>query len=206
VANPTNFRLNRGNIANLSLVNNKAILGLSDIKDAGEMLFEEGGECFYNYVSSLGVLKEPDLIILSSKHHYYYDPEEMKNIKTIINIKELNQIKQIIPFLHACLDFLPEKSNFIGCFIDFEKLIGYAPGNLSDTYTERVNTEDQEHGLVSRLPFINIIYSIFDSKTHRYMSKKSISLLLKEYGFKVMDMTEYHNFTYFHSQKMNFSN
>jgi hypothetical protein len=198
--------LNTGNIANLSLVNNKAILGLNNTKDAIDMLFEEGGERFYNYVSSLGVLKEPDLIVLSSKHHYYYDPEEMKNIKTVINIKELNQIRQIIPFLHSCLDFLPEKSNFIGCFIDNEKLKGYESRYLSATSTERVNTEDQEHGVVSRFPFINIIYSIIDSKAHRYMSKKSISLLFKEYGFKVMDMTEYQNFTYFHSQKINFYN
>jgi hypothetical protein len=206
VANLTNHHLNQGHIANLSLVHNKAFWGLSNTNNAIDMLFEEGGERFFNYVTSLGVLKEPDLIVLTSKHHYYYDPEEMKNIKTIINIKELNHIKPIMPFLHSCLDFLPEKSNFIGCFIDFEKLNGYESRNLSDSDTERMNTEDQEYGVVSRFQFINIIYSLIDSKTDRHMSKKSVSLLLQEYGFKVMDMTAYHNFTYFHSQKINFCN
>ncbi len=201
MANITNIQLNQTNITNLRVVNGAAYSNISTTKNAIDTLIEEGGESFYNYVDWLGLSKEPDLIVLSSKHHYYYDPEEINNTKTIVNIKELNQITQIKPFLHSCLYFLPEKSNFIGCFIDNEKINGYELRNLSNSYTDKKKDDKLENGIVSRFPFINMIYSLIDSKTNRYMSKRSISLLLKEFDFKVMDMTEYQTFTFFHAQK-----
>jgi hypothetical protein len=46
-----------------------------------------------------------------------------------------------------------------------------------------------------------MLYSIMDLKTNSYMSKRSVSFLLKSYGFKVMDMTEMNGLTFFYSQK-----
>ena len=106
--NPLKIPLNKG-------VTNEAI----------DILMAEGGESFYNYVDCLGLADEPDLIVLSSKHHYYYDPEEMNGFKTVINLKEFNQIKNIKSFLNSFLYYLPQKSNFIGCFTDNEKVNGY---------------------------------------------------------------------------------
>ena len=54
--------------------------------EAFNTLMAEGGESFYNYVDCLGLADEPDLVVLSSKHHYYYDPEEMNGFKTVINL------------------------------------------------------------------------------------------------------------------------
>jgi hypothetical protein len=198
----TGIQPNPTNITNLRLVTNSALLGLTNSRNAIEMLYAEGGESFCNYVDWLGFSQDPDLIVLSSKHHYYYEPGEMGNIKIVINVKELNKIKPIKPFLHSCLQFLPEKSNFIGCFIDNEKINGYELRTISDSYAfNKMNDDDLENGIVSRFPFINMIYSLIDSKTNRYMSTKNVTLLLKEFDFKVMDMTEYNGFTFFHSQK-----
>jgi hypothetical protein len=202
MANITNIQLNQMNTPNLRLVNGAGYSDISISGNAIDTLIEEGGVNFYNYVSWLGFSTEPDLIVLSSKHHYYYDPEEMNNTKTIINIKELNQIKEIKPFLNSCLHFLPEESNFIGCFIDNEKINGYELRDISNSNDDNVNDDDLENGIVSRFPFINMIYSLIDSKTNRYMSKKSITLLMKEFDFKVMDMTEYNGFTFFHARKI----
>jgi hypothetical protein len=200
-ANITNVLQNTTKISNLRIVNHHGYTDYKTTNKAIDMLMEEGGESFYNYVVWLGLIKEPDLVVLSSKHHYYYDPEEMHDTKTIINIKELNQIKQIKPFLHSCLNFLPEKSNFIGCFIDNEKINGYEIRNLSNSYSDNGTGDDIQNGIASRFSFINLLYSIIDSKTTRYMSKKSITLLLKEFDFKIMDMTECRGFTFFHAQK-----
>jgi hypothetical protein len=164
-------------------------------------LIEEGGESFYNYVDKLGLAKEEDLIVLSSHHHYYYDPEEMNNLRTVVNLKELNQIKDIKTFLKSCLHFLKTNSNFIGCFTDNEKINGYELRNKSSGDKKR-NLDALENGIISRYPFINMLYSILDLKTIRYMSKHSISSLLEDYGFKVMDMTEVNGLTFFHSQKV----
>jgi hypothetical protein len=201
VANITNILQNPTKISNLRIVNNPGYSDFNTNNKAIDILKEEGGESFYNYIGWLGLAKEPDLVVLSSKHHYYYDPEEMHNTRTVINVKELNQIKQIKPFLNSCLNFLPEESNFIGCFIDNEKINGYELRNLSNSYSDKKNDDDLENGIVSRFPFINMLYSLVDSKTNRYMSKKSITLLLKEYDFKIMDMTECRGFTFFHSRK-----
>jgi hypothetical protein len=201
MADITNIELNQTIISNPRFVKRAGYLGANTPKNAIDTLIEEGGESFYNYVNWRGLLREPDLIVLSSKHHYYYDPEEINNAKTIVNIKEINQINQIKPFLHSCLNALSEKSNFIGCFIDNEKINGYKLRNLSDSYADKVKDDDLENGIVSRYPFINMIYSLIDSRTNRYMSKKDISLLLKQFDFKIMDMTEYQAFTFFHAQK-----
>jgi len=46
------------------------------------------------------------------------------------------------------------------------------------------------------------LYSIIDSKTITYLSKSSVTFLLEDFGFKVMDMTLIDGFTYFHAQKV----
>jgi len=70
----------------------KRAVDLRPNNEAIDILISEGGESFYNYIEQLGLVNEPDLIVLSSEHHYYYDSEEMNRSKTIINLKELNQI------------------------------------------------------------------------------------------------------------------
>jgi hypothetical protein len=41
-----------------------------------------------------------------------------------------------------------------------------------------------------------------DLKTNTYMSEASVTSLLKDYGFKVVDMTETNGLTFFHSRKV----
>jgi hypothetical protein len=42
-----------------------------------------------------------------------------------------------------------------------------------------------------------MIYNMIDSRTNKYLSERSVSLLLGEHGFKVVDMTELDGLTYF---------
>jgi hypothetical protein len=165
-----------------------------------DILKAEGGDHFYKYVVSLGLAKNQNLMVLSSVHHYYYDPEEMSNFETVINIKELNKIKDLKTFLHSCLSNLPKESSFIGCFIDNEKINGYELNTRSLVDNRRSN-EAVENGIISSYPFINMLYSLMDSRVYTYMSVKGTTDLLKEFGFKIIDMTEYKGLTLFHSQK-----
>jgi hypothetical protein len=167
-----------------------------------EILTAEGGEKFYNYIDWLGLVKDPNLVVLSSLHNYYYDAEEMNNVKTVVNLIELNHLKHIKRLLHSIFHTMPQKSNFIGCFIDNEKINGYVLRNNSSSYHTKRSIDSIENGIVSQNPFINMLYCIMDSKTINYMSKRSVYLLLKSHGFKIMDMTELNGLTYFHSQKI----
>ena len=170
--------------------------------EAIDNLISEGGENFYNYVDSRGLSKDSSLIVLSSSHHYYYDYEEMINAKTVINLKELNRIKEIKSLLHSHLHFLPQSCNFVGCFVNNRKVERYTLRKHLTSGEISRNTDDVELGIVSRFPFINRLYSLMDSKTNKYLSEKSVALMLGVHGFKIMDMKEVNGLTFFHSRKV----
>jgi hypothetical protein len=172
------------------------------LNDALEVLIAEGGETFYNYVYRLGLTEDPNIVVLSSQHHYYYDAEELNNVSTVVNLKELNQIKQIKSFLHSSLRILPQKSNFIGCFVNNKKTNGYALRSNVSTIHDRKSFEALEHNIVSEVPFLNMIYGIMDSRTNNYMTTDIVTLMLEGYGCKVIDMTESNDLTYFHAKKI----
>jgi hypothetical protein len=187
--------MNNTNINLLKIPLNKGVTN-----KAIDTLMAEGGESFYNYVDCLGLAYEPDLVVLSSRHHYYYDPEEMNGFKTVINLKEFNQIKNIKSFLNSFLNYLPQESNFIGCFTDNEKVNGYELKYRSSNDHKR-GLDDIDNGIVSSFPFLNMLYSLMDSKIYNYMSRMTILQMLRDYGFKIVDMTEVRGLTLFHSQK-----
>jgi len=165
-------------------------------------LTNEEGDNFVNYIEQLDLVKDPNMVVLSSLHHYYYDAEEMIGIKTVINLKELNQVKQLKDFLHSIFHILPAGCNLIGCFVNNKKQSGFVLNTSpSDSYYRR-NSDAIENGIASSSPFLNMIYNLIDSKTNKYMSERSVSMLLGEHGFKVLDMTELDGLTYFCAQSL----
>lgn len=200
MVNEISIRENLMEIENLSLPVKSIDLIVAD--EAVDNLITEGGEDFYNYVNSIGLAKDPDLIVLSSRRGYYYDVQEMKNVKTVINLKELNKIKQIKSLFKSYLHFLPNSCNFIGCFVNNKKVERFVLRSSSDFIENKKCSDAIELGIFSSYPFINMLYSIMDLRTNTYMSEKSVTLLLKDYGYRVMDMTEFNGRTFFHSQKV----
>ena len=143
-------------------------------------LIAEGGENFFNYLEWHGLTNEDNMLVLSSRRHFYYDPVELMAITTLINVKKLNLIKHLDAFLHSIEHVLSPESNFIGCFSDWKTQKGA--------------------GIPSRMykGFINFI----DSKIDVDYDKKDVSKLLESHGFKVMDMTEINGLTYFRAQNL----
>jgi hypothetical protein len=143
-------------------------------------LIAEGGENFFNYLEWHGLTDEDNMLVLSSRHHYYYDPNELQEVTTLINVKKLNLIKHLDTFLHSIVHVLSPESNFIGCFSDWKTQKGT--------------------GITSRMykGFINFI----DSKIDVDYDKKDVSKLLESHGFKVVDMTEINGLTYFRAQNL----
>lgn len=172
-------------------------IDLTETKPVFELLTAEGGESFFNYIDWLGLAKDPDLIVLSSMHHYYYDADDLKDVRTVVNLMPLNQIKQIKGFFHSIYHLLPQKCYFIGCFVDHKKNFGFILKiNPLDKNSESVN-----QGILSRIPLLNKIYRMMDARTDKYLSGKNITLSLEDLGFKVLDMTELNGLTYFCAQK-----
>jgi hypothetical protein len=169
---------------------------------ASEILTDEGFENFAHYLEFLGLGNDPNLLVLSSLHHYYYDIEEMKNVKTVVNQKELNQIKHIKSFINSIFHILPTNCYFIGCFIDSKKQNGFILRKKSSVSHSSKDSGDIIYSLVSRIPFLNMLFSMIDPKTNKYISKIYTTLLLEDIGFKVLDMTELNGLTYFCARRL----
>ena len=160
----------------------------------------EGNSNFSSYLEWLGLSSDPKLVVLSSVHHYYYDAEEMKNIKTVVNLKELNYIKDINSFLHSMFLILPPKSYLLGCFVDSKKQNLFSFRQRKPLSGNNRQSEEFQNGISSRVPILNTLFTFLDAKTNKYLSGSNVTLLLENNGFKVTDMTELNGLTYFCSQ------
>lgn len=155
-----------------------------------------------DYLDRMGLVKESGMLVIPSSRHYFYDADDMKGIRTVITLRQLNYIREIHDFLRQITGLLPVKSNFIGCFVDNRTQSGTPekgsqPGQISD------KTEAYENGIESRIPFINRMYSIIDFRTNRYLTRRTVTSLLKESGLELVGMTEINGLTYFHARKNN---
>jgi hypothetical protein len=146
-------------------------------------LIAEGDENFFHYLNKQGLVNDPNLLVLPSSNHYYYDDNELKDVTTLINLKKLNLIKHLDSFLHTISDVLSPETNFVGCFYDS-------------------NTRKSE-GLASRLykRFINFL----DSRIDNEIDKNDVSKILESQGHTVIDMTVINGLTYFRTRNLGLS-
>jgi hypothetical protein len=143
-------------------------------------LIAEGGENFLNYLDRQGLVNDPNTLVLSSNHHYYYDNSELQGVTTLINMKKLNMISHLDSFLNTLCNVMAPQTNFIGCFSD------------SDI--------QKDNGLYNRI--YKSVINFLDSKTDKEIDKKDVSRILETQGYKIMDMTVINGLTYFRTQYM----
>lgn len=148
-----------------------------------ENILTEGGDDFFQYINWIGLAKEPNLMVLSSIHHYYYDHNDLKEIRTLINLRRLNQVRHIESFLHTLYRILPSRSYFVGCFKNSDR-----NGYRAKFYRPA--------------RFLNGLAGIIDSRNERGMSRNSVTKLLEDYGFKINDFTDINGLTYFYAMSL----
>jgi hypothetical protein len=158
-------------------------------------------EIFTNYLKKLHLANDPDILVLSSSGHYYYEREELKNVKILVNSKQLNHITQLKEFLNSILCVLPSESYLIGCFSDNKNQFRFSSDSHKPQNKIAGPFDLVENGISSRIPFLNMIYSIMDTRTNRYMTKSMVILQLEEAEMRVLDMTEIKGTTYFCAQR-----
>lgn len=157
--------------------------GTNNYSPAIRNMVSEGGEPFLNYMKRFGIASEPNIMVLSSRHHYYYDSSELQSIRALVNLKKLNMIRHLDLFLQTLSRMLPSNASFIGCFSDST---GRKRNYSISRYAEKI---------------ICRIRNFMDSKTDRSMDKDDVSKLFESYGFKIVDMTEINGQTFFNTQK-----
>lgn len=177
--------------------NDGAASGMIDFNGVPGLLASEGNESFRHYIEWLGLASDPKLVVLSSVHHYYYDAEEMRHIKTVVNLKELNHIKDISGYLKSMYLILPPKCYLLGCFVDNKRqsIFSFIENKTSPDSDRK--SEEVKNGIVSRVPILNTIFTFLDAKTNKYLSTGQVSILFENNGFRIIDMTELNGLTYF---------
>jgi hypothetical protein len=163
---------------------------------------EEDRNDFFNYLDLLGFTKVPELIVLPRGHHYYYEAEDLKNLKMLVNLKHLNYIKNLMNFLFAIYHILPDLSYFAGSFFVNEKqTVSFSRSQKLQNQFPGSN-EMKGTGFSFGMPLLDRMYSLIVFGAKRYLTKGSVSFLPEEALFKVMDMTEINDVTYFCAQKV----
>lgn len=205
--------MDKGTIGlNKETIRDQAVVRLSprklSLRDSGlTHLFNELDievrQALIDYLDRLGLVKESGMLVIPSSRHYFYDAEDMKGIRTVITLRQLNYIREVRDFLKQITGLLPAKSNFIGCFIDNRAQGTGSEKNNNSSGQVSDKTEAYENGIESRIPFINRMYSIIDFRTNRYLTRRAVTNLLKESGLELVGMTEINGFTYFHARKSN---
>jgi hypothetical protein len=153
----------------------------SRISPVLENIRTEAGVDLIQYLHILNLEKDPNLMALSSTHHYFYDSNDMKSIRTLINLKKLNNIKSLGSFFQNVVRILPQEAIFIGYF-------------KNDTGNRSVFSFNQT------TKFFNGLVNYFDSRTDRSLTKGDVSRLLEEFKLKVVDITDINGMTYFCSR------
>lgn len=205
--------MDKGTIGlNKETIRDQAVVRLSprklSLRDSGlTHLFNELDievrQALIDYLDRLGLVKESGMLVIPSSRHYFYDAEDMKGIRTVITLRQLNYIREVRDFLKQITGLLPAKSNFIGCFIDNRAQGTGSEKNNNSSGQVSDKTEAYENGIESRIPFINRMYSIIDFRTNRYLTRRTVTSLLKESGLELVGMTEINGLTYFHARKNN---
>ncbi|MBN2862262.1 MAG: hypothetical protein JXN62_03810 [Bacteroidales bacterium] len=169
---------------------------MPDLKHAYDLLTAEENKDFYNYIEWLGFIRGPGMIVLLPEHHYYYDADDLINIRKVVNIMPLNQINNPKNFRGTIFRLVPDRCLFTGCFKEnCKKNFLIREGNA-------VKTESYDYGILSRIPLVNIIYNLLDMRTNAHLSQKSVTLMLENKGFTVIDMTELNDRIYFYARKV----
>jgi len=190
---------------NKSLNLDDASIHLVENNPVFEILAAEGCENFADYIGWLGFAKVSNLIVLSSQRHYYYEEEDLRNMNAVVNLKQLNQIKNLNSLFRCIFKIIPPKSYFIGCFAEYNRHQVLHINNSSSDDGSNTNSDALENGIISKIPFLNMIYNFMDSKTNRYMTRRDVNSLFETHGFKILDMTELNGLTFFLAQKVQVS-
>jgi hypothetical protein len=162
----------------------KTTHGISGFFPAIVTMIAEDGDNFFRYLKDLGLTRENNLVVLSSRHHYFYDENELKNVTTLINLRKLNRIKYLDEFLYTLVQVLPPDTKFLGCFSDFAV------------------SEKSETSFVRPIKRLKLKISSLYSGNEKMLNRTRVSEILESFGFKIIDMTDMNGLTYFCAQNL----
>jgi hypothetical protein len=169
-------------------------------------LNEEGGTEVVKYLEKYSLLQASNFILLSSKRHYFYDTEELKKIKTVINLNLLNRTDQVKYCLQTLNYVLPQNGILAGCFINYRSQENMKLKKNMITF-QHIN----KFLIIYNKLIINLISAykwakyILNQGKVKYLTTNEACKILKKNGFRIIDVTEINGLSYFISSKEDYS-
>jgi hypothetical protein len=145
-----------------------------------ENLIAEKGSNFVRYLGWLDMLNQENIILLSPKHHYFFDHSELKCPTTLILLKKLNLLEDPEGLLRDISRAIRPGSSLLGHF---------PAGHRRSGRTETISN------IYSR------IIDFLDIRIQMGFDSQSVANLLLSNGFQVADMTLIKNTIYFRAVK-----
>jgi len=167
-------------------------------------LLDEAGQDVVYYLECYNLIQSGNFILLSSKRHYLYGPDELKQLKTLINLKLINQGEQITFCLKTMNRVLPTKGFFVGRFLDYKcyerHILQTYPSVLGHVLLF-IGWLDNK--VIPLLPLISWLHYKVNPKKIKFLTTLKMRKLLEKNGFMLVDVREIRELTYFISQKVN---
>lgn len=148
-----------------------------------------------------GLEDNSNLLIIPHNRHFFYEEDDLRGIRTVVNLKPLNNIKSLRDFIRSISELLPEDCNLIGWFTDNRHRYDEPSGKSEDDEKYNEREEAIENGIESRIPFINRMYSFIDLRPDHFLTSRSVAALFNDYGLRVVRMIDLNGRTYFHARK-----
>jgi hypothetical protein len=175
-----------------------------------DQFLNEGGEDIYYYIDRLGLSDESEMIVLSSRHHFFYDPDDLITVKAVVNLKPLNCVRKLREFLAGMTGSVPSGCYFIGNFYEGSCKNNLSPMNDNNHAGDAAEPGKTEGGTFFSFQVLNIIFKkwlfiirkMIKFGKNGILTKKALTLLLEGMSFKMVDMTEMNGLTYFCAQKV----
>ena len=144
--------------------------------EAFKQSVNEDGKEFFNYITMLNLKNGQTLIVLPSAQYYYYDHEELRKVKMLVQVKELNKLSDINKFFTNLNNVISDNTKLIGCFKDnniFKDII------------------------FQRNDFVNWLVNKMNVKPNHFLSQRKVIKLFQKYNLKIVDISVIEGLTYF---------
>ena len=162
------------------------------------LIIREAGKNVYNYLSEHCYINESNVGLISTTTPLNIENLQIKNIRTIINLKKVNDMRYINKFFETVNKKLPEAGIFMGCAetnkqrykrisAKFSHFIGKIAIILDFILTR----------IILKLPCIKYIYFSLTQGRGQMLSKAEVLGRLIRCGFEIIEFKEINDLTYF---------
>lgn len=171
------------------------------VSELANQLYRYGHGDMYDYLDNLNLNTIGKSIVLISSNHYFFKKEDLRDIKMVVDIKNLARKRNIESYLSTINSNIPDGCYFTGCF---ETPTSKFSGNPDYHKYLFENNDDEEKNRNESNNLLGIIDKLINKlkiSLSQNLTKADAEESFMQTGFNVIDMTEINGRIYFSAIK-----